>query len=387
MTAYADFIPLFVRTEEDIRTDWDARANAGLTPDDPDWVDTRPLSLYWLATQPQVIEFASMYDRLNEAVAAGIMATSWEQYLDAHAESYGEERLAATFATGTITITGDNGTLIGTGFQVSTEQTDPDVDPITFETTDSGTIAGGTLDLPIKAVLAGSDGNVAAGAITVLQSSEPGITGVTNTDPTANGTEVEDDPSLKKRLQLIFDGNGNNVASYTREVLKWPGVGRVTVFPATPGPGQVKLVIMDPNGDPLPAQVTPLQDYLDPVPGAGAGWAPINHEVTVTTPTVTPIFVTATIIFESGYSLDGTTGSIALRQDLIDVVIDYLNALEPGDDVVFNHVQAQFFKVEGVQDVSDVKIGTAPTPAGTTDIAVDTDHVAQPGTPDPVVLS
>jgi uncharacterized phage protein gp47/JayE len=384
MTEFADFVPLFVRTETDLRTDFDARANAGLTADDPDWVDTRPLSLYWLATQPQIVEFASLYDRLNEAVAAGIVATSWEQYLDAHAAGFGEERLAATYATGTITITGDDGTLIGTGFQVSTEQTDPDVDPIAFETTDSGTIAGGTLDLPIKAVLAGSDGNVAADAIKMLQSSEPGITGVTNADATDGGAEVEDDPSLKIRLQQVFEGNGNNVASYVREVLKWPGVGRVRVIPAWNGPGTVKVVIEDASGNPLPAQVAPLQDYLDPVPGMGSGWAPINHVVTVSTPTVVSIYTTATPTFQPGYSLDGTSGSVALRQSLIDAVANYLDSLQPGDDVVFNHVLAAFFEVEGVLNVTNLKIGTAPAPAGVVDIAIDDDHVAQPAT---VVLS
>jgi uncharacterized phage protein gp47/JayE len=379
-----DHFPLFIRSEDDIRVDFDARANAGMTSDDPDWVDTRVGGPFYLDTQPMVVEFASAYSRMNEVAASGILILSWGEHLDRHAEGLGAERLAPTKATGEITFLGTNGTLIGTGARMSPEKTDPDVDPPVFETTDSGTIGQdttGELTLPIQAVDAGEEGNVAADTITFPQTGIAGVASLTNADPTTGGSDEETDAALKKRLLLNFEGKGSGtMADYAKEVLEWPQVGRVTVEPAFDGPGTVRIVISDEAGDPLAAQVTPLQLHLDPEPGLGKGWAPINHVVTVAT--VTPVVINnlATVEFKDGYSLDGTDGSIATRTPLENAISSYENGLLPGEDVIYNHVIAQFFRVEGVLDVNaTLRTGTDDPPTGTTDISITALQVARCG--------
>jgi uncharacterized phage protein gp47/JayE len=385
MPTYTDFLPVFVRTEDDIRADWDVIANAGVTPGDSEWVDTRQGSVYFLGTQPAVREFAKAYDRLNEAVAAGILATSWGPWLDLHAASYGEERIAAVQATGEATFSGQDGTIIGTGARVSPEQTDPDVEPPIFETTAGGVITGGSVTLPVIARDAGEVGNVPPGAISMLLTGVGGVTAVTNELAIGGGAEAESDSALKRRLVTIFQGGRANIAAYAREALKWPGVGYVRVEPHWDGPGTVRLSILDENRNALPDAVAEaLQTYMDPDPGRGKGWAPINHVVTVIAPTATTLYVVATPAFAAGYSLDGASGTIALRNAITAAVQDYADSLMPGDDVVYDAVKAQFFKVEGLVGVSDLAIGTDPDPIGTTDVVVAADNIITAG---PVTLS
>lgn len=484
MTDFTDFWPLFERDEDVIRTAINARANAGLTPDQPEYIDVREGSFFYVNTQPLVIFLAEAYDRMNEVAAAAIIDTSWEQYLDYHAESFGQQRKPAVFASGLVTFTGVAGSLIGTDTEVSPPQTDPEVEPPIFRTTASGTIpaaasaptglaavgsnsggalasatyryvvtatddagettgsaeassgavtgpsgsvaltwnavptavtykvyrgtaaggpyalvatvsipsyadlggqtpgaappvvntTGGKKTLSIAAQQPGVDGNVAAGTITQLNTAVDGVASVTNAAATSGGTEIESDEDLKTRLKALFSGGGTGTAGwYAREALEEPGVGRVTVVPVWNGAGTVQVIIMTATGHAVAgAIVTSLQNRLDPVAGQGKGEAPVDHTVTVQTPAEIAVNVSATVTFKPGYSLDGATGSVALRTQIDAVLRDYLNGLAAGDDVIYNHVLAQFFRVEGVLNVSNLKTGTAQPPLGTTDIAIST---------------
>lgn len=370
MADFNDYSPIFVRTEAQMRADWDIRANAGMTVDDPEWVDIRQGSTFWMMTQPHIIEHAIGYDRLNEVVAAAILSTSWGASLDLHAQSFGEARIAAGYATGVVTFTGPSGTLIGTGAQVGPAQDDPDIDPPIFETTASGTIpVGGTLDLPIIAREPGAASNVAANKITILHSGVPGITLINNALAVGGGSEDETDAALKSRLELIFQGKGSGtIADYSREALNQPGVGRVTVIPHFNGPGTVQLILLDDNGDPItePTRVA-AQLHFDPRISAagtvvaaippGSGWAPINHVVTVSTGVRQDIDIVAQVDPAPGFSLDGNdTGAIAIRAALQFALMDYVNSLEAGQPVIRNEVIGAIMRVDGVTDLLSLTI-------------------------------
>jgi len=83
------------------------------------------------------------------------------------------------------------------------------------------------------------------------------------------------------------------------------------------------------------------------------------------------------VAFASGYSLDGVGGSIALREQIEDSIRQYIDALDVGEDVVYEHVKAQFFRVEGVYNISGVSVN-----GGTSNVAVADDpaQTAQFGT-------
>jgi uncharacterized phage protein gp47/JayE len=95
--------------------------------------------------------------------------------------------------------------------------------------------------------------------------------------------------------------------------------------------------------------------------GKGAGLAPIGAIVAVSTPTLKAVVVAATVVPDTGYSLDGAGGTIPIRSDVNAAIKDYIDRLPPGGDVVFNHVQSRFFAVTGVTDVTGLTLNGAAT--------------------------
>jgi uncharacterized phage protein gp47/JayE len=236
----------------------------------------------------------------------------------------------------------------------------------------------GAVALLAEAAEAGEQGNLAAHAITNLDSPIAGIDKLHNLEAAAGGAEEELDEALRERILLEYEGHGaGNITDYKRWALAEPGVGQVFVNPVWNGPGTVQVVVMDSNGDPVgPATVSSLQTKLDPTVGTADGLAPVGITVTVQTPTQVPIDVAATIDFEDGYSLDGGGGTIALRERIEQALSSYIDELEVGEDVVYNHVQAAFFRVEGIYDVSAVTVEGATADVS---ITVDPPQVATLG--------
>jgi hypothetical protein len=118
------------------------------------------------------------------------------------------------------------------------------------------------------------------------------------------------------------------------------------------------------------ATVAERQLAIDPVAGQGKGLAPISHNVTVTTPAGVQISISFApgggIVFKPGYDLDGVTG-VGLRTALTQRLKEYVDSLDAGEDVIYNHVVAQFFREAGVLNVSGVLVN-----GGTADIAIST---------------
>lgn len=262
-----DLIPLYPNDDEEtVRERMLANVNENVDPDDPLFIDVRPLSLPWYAIVPGSKEVARLYDRMGtEVVAACTPLLAWGEYLDNHAESVGEERLAATYATGEVTFNGTSGTLIPVGTLVSVAPIGEDEEPPEFETTEAGTITGGTVTLAVRCTEAGSLGNVGAAAIDVPPAIS-GVTSVSNADETTGGTDVETDAALSERLGITYEGSGaGNINDYLRWARAYPGVGDATVIPLINGPGTVGVVISGPDGAaPGAGVVAGLQAELDP---------------------------------------------------------------------------------------------------------------------------
>ena len=229
--------------------------------------------------------------------------------------------------------------------------------------------------LAVEAIDAGTAGNVAAYGITEIDSPNLAIDAVSNPQPTTGGSDLESDVALRERILLEFQGSGaGNINDYRRWALEEPGVGRVSVIPAFDGPNTVLVVVMAADGSPVAGSViTALQDRLDPTPGLGEGEAPIGAEVTIATPTTQSIDVDAIIEFAPGFSLDGGGGSTARREALEAVISAYIDALDIGDDVIYEHVKATLFRVEGVYNISGVEVD-----GGTADVTITSDPPVKP---------
>lgn len=268
MADILDFIPVVQETSATIRARLDADLNAGLDPADPAFQDTTPGGWWYDWSQPVVLEIERAYDTMGtDVVAASLPAFAWGDNLDEQGLTVGVERNDASASQGEVTFTGSDGTLVAVGAQVATTQTDPDADPIVYATTESGTIAGGTLTLAVAAVTPGVAGNVAAGSVNVLLSAILGVSAVTNALSMTGGADVETDDKFRERVLLEWQAahGGGTIADYEKFALDYPGVGFVKVVPLAQGPGTVGVIITDVENKPLAdAVVEGLQDELDP---------------------------------------------------------------------------------------------------------------------------
>lgn len=360
-------LPLFAgETETVIRARWNAWANEGVSVEDAEeWVDTRTGSMFQMTTQGPVQEAARIYDLMGtEMIAAAFALYSWGTYLDDLAAGYELERLAATPAEGFVTFFGAEGTLIPPGTTLGVAPGVPDSNFKEYEVSVGGTIgSSGEITLAIVATESGVVTDAAAGQVTEIRSTieSPEEVTVANADPIVGGTDPESDESLRKRLLAVFGGRGSgNVRDYEIWAGEHPGVGLAVVIPVWNGPGTVKVIALTADGQPVSAEVaTALQLELDPVPGKGAGKAPVGHTVTVETAALVALKITATIEFNQGYSLLGTGGTIAMKDFLLDGINDYLTSVRSGDEAVIQKIAARIAAFDAVHDLKEVKINGA----------------------------
>jgi uncharacterized phage protein gp47/JayE len=384
MAALDDF-PLAAETPDTILLRLQTDLNAGIDPSDPLYADMLPGSVWDDMARADALEFDRLYDRmLNEVPAAALPALATGVWLDDWADTVGLERKDATAASGVVRFTGLNGTAVQTGIQVSTEAPTPDAEPVTYQTTMPGTIGAitsGVVDILAQAVDAGSQGNVPANSVTLLDSAVTTADGspvtVSNPAGITGGSDVETDQALQARVLKKLRGTtgAGNVDYYENIGLNYPGVGFVTVQPNTPGLGDVRVVITDVDNQPMSSiPIAGLQAQLDPTTGTaqGAGLATIGAAVTVTTPAIVGITILATIVPKTGYSVTGAGGTIALAPDLQASVTAYVNSLPIGGDVLHNKVIAAIVDVDGVDNVSSLTINGSTT----ADAAVSSTQVA-----------
>jgi uncharacterized phage protein gp47/JayE len=380
----SNFLPIFSEDIDTVRARLNADANPALLPDDSAFLDTTVGGFWYDLTQASALEIERLWSAVAyDMVAASFPLRAWGIYLDEHGITVGVPRKDAANAGGVVTFTGRGGTLLAAGTQVSSTSLDPAVASILFATTQSATIPGtapatGSIDVPVRALLAGSAGNLPGGAIAALASPLTNISEVTNADPTTGGADVESDADYRLRILIAYRGarGSGTVADYVEWALAYPGVSHATCVPIYAGPGTVLVLITDVDNRPMPTLVvTELQTVLDPVPEQGRGKAPIGAKVTVSTPTTVNVNIAAVIVHEPGYTLDGTAGSIATRDDIDRMVREYIDKLPPGGDVIRTHVYSRFFFVPGVLDVTTLTLN-----ATTANVAIGSTQVADTGT-------
>ncbi len=358
-------------TEDEILTRMLARV--------PDDIDKSEGSYIWDALAPAAAEIAQLKIDMRNFLDRAFASTTFGKYLDYRCEEHGLTRKAATKSTGQVKFTGTAGTLIPVGTVVSTTaDAATDTQSVEFVTLADVTIpAEGYVTANIEASVAGDSGNVAAGAIDLLDVPITGVSSVTNEAATTGGADEEDDASLLARFlaKVQSPGTSGNKADYKQWALEVSGVGDAQVVPLWNGNGTVKVVLLD--ADKLPASqvlVDEVQAYISPDPAQGEGKAPIGATVTAAAATAVNIDVTATVI------LDGTRTLVNVQADYEDVLVDYFKEIAFSDDpaeraVKYSKVGSLLLDVKGVTDYNNLTVN-----GGTANIAINTGEVAVKGT-------
>lgn len=209
---------------------------------------------------------------------------------------------------------------------------------------------------------AGIIGNQYFGEILPLDNRNPDITSATLADVLIAGEDAEDDESYRTRFYAEMQSTpfGGNIAQYEQQIKAIAGVGDVVVFPTPDNAGgTVCCMIVDPDGQPVSGTLlATVQEAIDPTPqGKGYGLAPIDHTVTIATPSVAQLTVSATVTVDTGYTL-------ASLEPLIRAAIDDYFAAGVGfrgSIVRVARIETAILSVEGVIDVAGLMLNGADT--------------------------
>ena len=217
----------------------------------------------------------------------------------------------------------------------------------------------------LVAETAGTIGNDYAGTLLPI-SIVPGLTQASIADILVLGDDEETDDALRSRLitSLTDRPFAGNIASYRDAAMAIDGVGGVQVYPTWTGGGTVKLSVIGTDFEPASASViAAVQAAIDPAPGEGLGTAPIGAVVTVVAPTSVDIDIAATIVLNTGYTLEQVTPLIA---EAITLYIDSVKrewdtqlgsiTVEYAANIYYARILAAIVSVQGVVNVSSLTV-------------------------------
>jgi uncharacterized phage protein gp47/JayE len=293
------------------------------------------------------------------------------EWLDHIGESFGITRLTAQKATGSVTVSGDNGTNIPLGAKFSTEvvlgQT---TQAIVFEGTATAVVASGTAVVPVRAIIGGAAGNVTPGLVKRIVTSVPGLTSVTNPLAMSGGTSNEADEEFRTRFLFHIRNPiaGGNRQDYITWALEVSGVGDAQCIPLNRGAGTVDVFVLDEDLDPADGGlIATVQNYIAPLPAdEGSGKAPIGADVLVLAPTIVSIDISVTFVPISGYV--GGEVKTALEQALT----EYITSLPISEDVLYVRIANVVHDTDGVLNYSSLTVN-----GGAADVPVSNSQKAQ----------
>ena len=267
----------------------------------------------------------------------------------------GLERKAATFAHGSLTVTGtgtvEQGTLFESGGGVQ------------FYATETVAIEGeGTV--PVTCTVDGTAGNLPAHSVTQMPVAVQGIASCDNPEPIGGGYAEESDSEYYARYLVVLrtPATSGNIYHYVQWALEVAGVGHVKVFPRVQGVNTVDVVLADSTGQPAGEElVQAVQAYIDPESeGAGRGQAPIGAQCFVSAATAKKIDIVCKVFKLNTAEADGVTAAVKAA------VADYLaGTVFVPDYVSYAQIAAAILSAEGVVDFEGLTVG-----GGTANIAV-----------------
>ncbi len=232
----------------------------------PDDIDDMPGGFPYDFTMPSAIEKSELINfHLVRALMIAFPQYAWDEWLDLHGKQVNVTRHEASVARGFLRLEGEVGMKIeaGTIFSVPAAEDAPAVE---YETVKDCVIdEEGIATVEIAAVEAGINGNVKAGTISIMNEPVDEITGITNPEAVKGGAEAESDDDYYDRIAAEYEssrtylGNDNDYKRWAKEA----GAGDCIVDDAWNGPGTVKLVLVDVNGQPAEdALVQKVYDHI-----------------------------------------------------------------------------------------------------------------------------
>jgi len=313
-------------------------------------------SFFYDVGKPLAIELEQTYSKLENILLNGFAVTATGAYLDNKVAEQGLTRKIATFATGTVTITGTVGAVINIGDKVSS-------DSVVFSSLETKPIpVGGSVTVNVQCDTAGSVGNVPIGSIKKFPVTLAGLTGVTNLEAITGGYDIETDDELRQRYfdkvsAPVSSGNKYHYINWAKEVT---GVGDVKVLPLWNGAGTVKVIIINSN------RGVANQSLIDEVTAKIEDSRPIGASITVESAVPLSINVSATLTLLASTSLETVIPKIEA------LIGAYLKRTAFSQDYIsYAHIGGAILSVDDVLDYTDLLVN-----GGTINIGIDENEVA-----------
>lgn len=135
-------------------------------------------------------------------------------------------RLPAQRSTVTVTFTGTNDTIIPAGYIIETPQ------GVKFQTSESGTISGGSIDLACISVSAGANSAVPSNSITEIITPIEGLSSITNASASTGAADIEQDHQLRLRYKEGGGSGGGSSVFALRRALQnqIPDINQIRIF-------------------------------------------------------------------------------------------------------------------------------------------------------------
>lgn len=193
--------------------------------------------------------------------------TAETEWLDRWANIWLGGRKAATYATGTITVTGIQGTLVPAGTEIAS------TDAVLYQTTEAAFVGQGVTPVPVIALTPGSVGNRDIGAPLTLRTAVSGVNAQAVALTITGGADQESDDDLRTRvlLRIRRPPMGGDADDYVQWALSVPGVTRAWCEPNSMGIGTVTVRFMcddlrvNTGGFPTDDDILAVRTYLDTV--------------------------------------------------------------------------------------------------------------------------
>lgn len=296
---------------------------------------------------------------------------NYAETMEDHGKVRGLVRRTATRASGTLTITGKEGTEIPIDTMFTTASVD-DEPAVEFVTTEHARIGStGSVDVGILAITAGTVGNVAENTIILKANKISGITGCTNAEETTGGTEEESIISLQTRINDYDAMQGMSFVGSEYDYKRWAmsinGVGNAIVIKAQDDSGLVTIVLTDANGDPANELLrTEVYNYIMRPDAPSERLAPVNAYLAVVPPETVALNISATIELEENTSIEDVKTNVLIAMKA------YLVEAAEAKEIRYTKVGSVLSKTVGVADYKDLLVngGTANITINNTQLAV-----------------
>lgn len=341
-----------------------------------DDVDKRQGSIIYDTLAPLCYLLAGdIVSAMRQVYFDNFYGTATGDQLDRLFEINGIYRAGATQALVKVTFRDKNGLVdvpIGTQFRTRSNNT-----PVVFTTTEQYATSDGTKitgTYKAQAQVSGKVGNEYVGDCDLI-SFISGITQVTINEIVYSARDKEDDDSLRSRAFDIINAKpfAGNIRSYENLITDGSfndpdrpvGVSAMQVYPCAFGAGTVLLSLINASYQPLSAEeLANAQEIITEGSTSGVGLAPIDADVTVSTPVIDSLEISLFVSFLSTAVRETVIANI--KQKIFEFINTTLReqwTLNPNADYTEYTTTLKIFdisticsSVDGIADIREIQI-------------------------------